>query len=146
MEPPLVSDVLIVGGGMAGLTAAAYTARAGLKVLLCEKEQNTGGLVNSFEHKGFIFDGGIQAIEDSGIITPMLRQLGIEVEFLPNPVSVGIGEDVVRISSRESLGAYQELLQCLISDSDSLLQITQSRQVDPIGKKLTLQTLDIEYT
>ena len=95
---------------MAGLTAAAYISRAGLKVLLCEKENQTGGLVNSFEYKGFTFDGGIRAIENSGIVAPMLRQLGLQVEFLPSPVSVGIGKDVVTVSSKESLGAYQELL------------------------------------
>jgi phytoene dehydrogenase-like protein len=103
-------DVLIVGGGIAGLTAAAYLSRAGRKVLLCEKEKKLGGLVNSFEHKGFIFDGGIRSIENSGIVLPMLRQLGIEVEFLPSPVSVGIGKDVIRVSSKASLSAYQELL------------------------------------
>ena len=103
-------DVLIVGAGMAGLTAAAYLSRAGLKVLLCEKENKTGGLVNSFEYKSFIFDGGIRAIENSGIVIPMLRQLGIEVEFLPSPVSIGIGKDVARIFSKDSLPVYQDLL------------------------------------
>ena len=95
---------------MAGLTAAAYISKAGLKVLLCDKENQTGGLVNSFEYKGFVFDGGIRAIEDSGIVNSMLRQLGVQVEFLPNPVSVGIGQDVITVSSKESLKAYQELL------------------------------------
>jgi phytoene dehydrogenase-like protein len=107
---PLAYDVLVVGAGMAGLTAAAYIARAGLKVLLCEKENQTGGLVNSFEYKGFVFDGGIRAIENSGIVSPMLRQLGLQVAFLPSPVSVGIGQDVITVSSRESLEDYQELL------------------------------------
>ncbi len=32
------------------------------------------------------------------------------MNFLPNPVSVGIGQDVITVSSKESLGAYQELL------------------------------------
>ncbi len=117
MASSSVSDVLIVGGGMAGLTAAAYLAKAGLKVLLCEKERNTGGLVNSFEYNGFVFDGGIRAIEDSGIVSPMLRQLGLEVDFLPNPVSVGIGEDVIEVSSKESLVAYQELLNKYFPDN-----------------------------
>ena len=107
---PLTYDVLVVGAGMAGLTAAAYLAKAGLQVLLCEKEKQTGGLVNSFEYKGFVFDGGIRALEDSGIVGSMLRQLGLQVDFLPNPVSVGIGHDVITVSSKESLGAYQELL------------------------------------
>jgi phytoene dehydrogenase-like protein len=110
MQPSQTTDVLIVGGGMAGLTAAAYLTRAGLKVLLCEKGTKTGGLVNSFEYKGFVFDGGIRAIENSGIISPMLRQLGISLEFLPSTVSIGIGDEVVRVSSKDSLRAYQELL------------------------------------
>lgn len=116
MEPSAY-DVIVVGAGMAGLTAAAYTSRAGLKVLLFEKGKKTGGLVNSFEHRGFVFDGGIRAIENSGIVAPMLRQLGLHVEFLPSPVSIGIGEDVVRINSKDSLGAYQALLEKHFPDS-----------------------------
>ncbi len=108
---PLTYDVIVVGAGMAGLTAAAYIARAGLKVLLCEKEKKTGGLVNSFEYKGFVFDGGIRAIENSGIVAPMLSQLGLQIDFLPSTVSIGIGEDVIRIESKESVGAYRALLE-----------------------------------
>ena len=35
-------DVIIIGGGIAGLTAGIYAARAGLKTVIIEKEQ-TGG-------------------------------------------------------------------------------------------------------
>jgi len=57
---------------MTGLTAAAYLSKAGYKILICEKEKKVGGLVNSFDFKGFTFDGGIRAIENSGIVFPML--------------------------------------------------------------------------
>ena len=109
---------------MAGLTAAAYTSRARLKVLLCEKEEKTGGLVNSFEQKGFVFDGGIRAIENSGIVAPMLRQLGLQVDFLPSPVSIGIGKDVVRIDSKDSLGAYGGLLEKHFPDNKSDIAVS----------------------
>jgi len=105
-----MSDVVIVGGGMAGLTAGSYLGKAGQTVHILEKEQNIGGLVTSFERGGFVFDGGIRAIEDSGIVRPMLRQLGIELEFLTSGVSVGFGHDVIRLSGKASLEAYSQLL------------------------------------
>ena len=107
----MVYDVVIVGGGIAGLTSASYLSKAGLKVLICEKENTVGGLVNSFAVDGFTFDGGIRAIENSGIVFPMLKQLGIDVEFIKNQVSVGIGKDVVRLVSEDSLKDYQFLLE-----------------------------------
>jgi phytoene dehydrogenase-like protein len=104
-------SVVVVGAGMAGLTAAAYLAGAGTNVLLLEKEQHVGGLVGSFERNGFTFDSGIRATENSGVLLPMLRQLGIELEFLPNPVSIGIGRDVVRVTSKQHLADYRGLLE-----------------------------------
>lgn len=106
----MVYDVIITGGGVAGLTAAAFLCKSGHKVLVCEKEKKVGGLVNSFEYKGFTFDGGIRAIEDSGIISPMLRRLGIGMDFVENNVSIGIEKEIVRLSSVESLAEYQNLL------------------------------------
>jgi phytoene dehydrogenase-like protein len=103
-------DVIVVGGGMAGLTSAAYLSKAGYKVLVCEKEKKVGGLVNSFDYKGFTFDGGIRAIENSGIVLPMLRQLGLEIDFVRNVVSIGIENEVIRIDSNDSLKDYQTLL------------------------------------
>ena len=103
-------DVVIVGGGIAGLTSAAYIAKSGRTVLVLEKEDAPGGLVNSFDFKGFRFDGGIRAIENSGIVDPMLRQLGLHVEFVPNPVTIGIEEEILRLVDRGSLKDYQSLL------------------------------------
>lgn len=71
------------------MTAAAYLVKAGLSIILFEKDLIIGGLVKTFNRNGFIFDGGIRAIESSGIILPMLSQLGIQIEFFPNSVSVG---------------------------------------------------------
>jgi len=103
-------DVVIVGGGMAGLSAAAFLCKAGLGTILLEKEKNIGGLVTSFSRGGFTFDGGIRAIENSGIVLPMLKQLGIDIDFLPSAVSIGFGDEIVKLSSRESLKDYSDLL------------------------------------
>ncbi len=110
-------EVIIVGGGIAGLTAAAYLAKAGHKTLLCEKESHCGGLVRSFERNGFIFDGGIRAIENSGIVMPMLRQLGVEVDFVKSPVCIGIEDRVIKFTSVKDIEAYQTLLTDLFPES-----------------------------
>ena len=98
MQSSLDYDVLIVGGGMAGLTAAAYLSKAGLKVLLCEKEstdRGTGQLVRHTKDSFSTAGSGPSRTRESS--SPMLRQLGIEVDFLPSPVSIGIGNDVVTV-------------------------------------------------
>jgi phytoene dehydrogenase-like protein len=103
-------DVIVVGGGIAGLTASAYCAKENLNTLLIEKEDKVGGLVSSFPYKDFIFDGGIRSIENSGIVRPMLNQLGIKVDFLESTVSVGIEDKVIKVVSKESLLDYQNVL------------------------------------
>lgn len=103
-------DVVIVGGGIAGLTAGAYTSRAGRSTLLLEKESYCGGLVNSFVRDGFHYDGGIRATENAGVLFPMLRDLGIELDFVKNHISLGISDRVVRLESEDSLVEYQDML------------------------------------
>ena len=112
-----VVDVLVAGGGMAGLTAAAYCARAGKTVLLCERSDTLGGLVNTFTRNGFTFDAGIRAIENSGIVLPMLKQLGIHVDFLKSPVSIGIADRIVHVESKENLKDYGNMLKALYPDN-----------------------------
>ncbi|NMB67256.1 MAG: NAD(P)/FAD-dependent oxidoreductase [Chloroflexi bacterium] len=103
-------DAIVVGGGLAGLTAATYLSRAGRSVLMCEQAEKCGGLVNTFERDGFFYDGGIRALEDSGVLFPMLRQLGIQLDFVPNVISIGLEDRVIRLESEASVAAYQDLL------------------------------------
>lgn len=103
-------DAIIVGGGIAGLTAAAFLCKRGRSVLLCEKEDTLGGLVGSFTVDGFTFDSGLRAMENSGVLFPMLNSLGLRLEFLPNEVSVGVEKAVVRLQSEASLEAYRAML------------------------------------
>jgi phytoene dehydrogenase-like protein len=103
-------NTIIVGGGIAGLTSAAYLSREGQKVLLIEKNIECGGLVNSFTRDGFHFDAGVRALIDAGIILPMLKDLGIELEFVNSPVSLGIENEIIHIENLSSLDEYKELL------------------------------------
>ena len=49
-------DILVAGGGLAGLTAANRLAQSGHKVLLVEQHSMIGGLATYFKRKGHIFD------------------------------------------------------------------------------------------
>lgn len=109
-------DVIVAGGGLAGLTAAAYSARQGLRTLLCEQGEKTGGLVNTFWQAGFAFDAGIRAFENSGIIFPMLKSLGIELEVVKNEVSIGIGREWTRLDGQASLADYAAMLSRIFPD------------------------------
>ena len=106
----MIYDTVVVGAGAAGLTAAAYLAKGGHRVLLCEKNAKAGGLVSSFARDGFVFDAGVRAFEDSGILLPMLRQLGIELPMVQNPVTLALGGDQVRLTGPESLADYGVML------------------------------------
>ncbi len=81
-------DVIVVGAGMGGLTAATLLARKGRKTLLLEKENQVGGYVVSFKRDGFTFDatgaflGGCQ---EGGEFYRILKEMGAheEIEFIP---------------------------------------------------------------
>lgn len=110
-------DAIVVGGGISGLTAAVYLAREGLNTILIEKNKKCGGLVNSFVKDGFLFDSGVRALESAGIIIPMLKDLEINLEVTSNPVSIGIEDNVIHVTSKESLKDYEALLKNIYPES-----------------------------
>lgn len=139
MDSSQIYDVIVVGSGIAGLSSAAFLCRDGIRTLVCERGESYGGLVNSFDKDGFTFDGGIRAFENSGIIIPMLKQLGIDLEFVRNPVSIGIGNDIITLTSKESLQDYQALLERNFPSSKDEI----ARIIEEIRK--IMQYMDILY-
>lgn len=135
----MMDEVIVVGGGIAGLTASAYLARSSYKPLLLEKETKCGGLISSFERDGFIYDGGIRATENSGILFPMLKQLGLELEFIKNEISLGVEEHVIRIHSEENIKEYQILLSSLYPENREEI----SEIINQIKK--IMKYIDVQY-
>ncbi|MEM7334602.1 MAG: NAD(P)/FAD-dependent oxidoreductase [Chloroflexota bacterium] len=71
------SDVIVIGGGLAGLTTAVYLAQAGKKVTLVEKARRLGGRASSTEKEGFVFNQGPHAIYVQGAGHAILKELGV---------------------------------------------------------------------
>lgn len=103
-------DTIVVGGGIAGLTAAAYVAKAGHSVVLFEKQEKVGGLIQTFNRNGVYFDGGLRSMENAGTLFPMLRQLGIEIDFVKSKTSIGIADKVIVLEDNNSIKAYEDFL------------------------------------
>lgn len=116
-------DVIIVGSGMAGLTAAAYLANDKHKVLVIEKDETFGGLLGAFEVNGHWLDKGARGIIDSGIITPMLKQLGIEIEFVSNPIKMTFEQESMDFLSVASLDDYERVLKNTFPDEHPAIDL-----------------------
>lgn len=101
-------DVVVIGSGIAGLTAAGYLAKGGARVVVCEQADRVGGLFNSFQREGFVFDGGIKALENAGMILPTLEQLGVleQLGFVKSPIALITQQHVQPIREQADLEAY----------------------------------------
>ncbi|MDQ3791705.1 MAG: NAD(P)/FAD-dependent oxidoreductase [Actinomycetota bacterium] len=75
------TDVAVVGGGMSGLTAACYLARAGLAVTVFEKAPIPGGRAATREFDGFLFNRGGHALYTGGAGSRILEELGIYYDY-----------------------------------------------------------------
>ena len=74
------ADVLVIGAGIAGLTAAALLARHGKKVCLLEAHQQSGGCAGTFCRGPYIFDAGatqVAGFELGGSHQRLCSELGV---------------------------------------------------------------------
>ncbi len=79
-------DVIVVGGGLAGLTAGATAARTGSRVLVLEAHQ-PGGRARTVEREGFVLNMGGHALYAGGPGMRVLRQLGVVPRGAPPPLA-----------------------------------------------------------
>jgi phytoene desaturase len=84
--------VVIVGGGMGGLSAAIYLRLAGYEVTIYEANERVGGRANRIERGGFRFDTGPSLLNYPWVFERLFeaagRRLGDYVKLLPVDPSV----------------------------------------------------------
>jgi len=71
-------DVLIVGAGPGGLTAAMMLAKAGVKVTILEKSDDVGGRTRVIEKDGYKFDNGPTFFHYPEIAEQIFNALGMD--------------------------------------------------------------------
>ncbi|MGH7244731.1 MAG: phytoene desaturase family protein [Phycisphaerales bacterium] len=73
-------NVVVIGGGLAGLAAAAELSTAGVKVTLVESNKHLGGKMNLLEEQGFKFDMGPTILTMPQVLKGIIRRSGRRVE------------------------------------------------------------------
>ena len=85
-------DVVIVGAGFTGLTAAYVLSKQGHKVLVMESDSNVGGLAGTFE-----FSDGVRLekfyhhwFNNDVNIPELVKELGMEGDIITLPSRTGM--------------------------------------------------------
>ncbi|MDR5701632.1 protoporphyrinogen/coproporphyrinogen oxidase [Agromyces aerolatus] len=83
----LRSEVVVVGGGVAGLVAALECARLGLSVTVLERAATAGGCVGRIELAGLTLDSGAESFATrGGGVAELIEHVGLEGDIVkPNP-------------------------------------------------------------
>ena len=83
-------DIIVIGGGLGGLTAGAKLAREGKKVLLIEQHSQPGGCATTFRRGDFTLEVGLHEMDGPSprdMKTRIFRELEVtdNVEFVRVP-------------------------------------------------------------
>ena len=81
------ADVVVIGGGVAGMVAALECAKVGLRVALLERRDALGGCVGRIELDGLTLDSGAESFATrGGAVAELLQSLGLGDDIeKPNP-------------------------------------------------------------
>src|ERR1043166_1321882 len=78
-----VPCVVIVGGGISGLSAAYYLAKAGISSTLIEKRPRVGGVIQTERIAGWVVEGGPDSfLSMKPWAMDLIRDLGLEGEVI----------------------------------------------------------------
>jgi oxygen-dependent protoporphyrinogen oxidase len=74
-------SVTIVGAGISGLACAYRLGQLGIAATILESSNHTGGVIDTDESNGFLFESGPQSFTGSESLLALIRELGLESEL-----------------------------------------------------------------
>lgn len=77
-----VADCVILGAGLTGLSAAYHLKQTGKRILLLEKQEKVGGVIQTVKQDGFQMDLGANTTAITPLIQSLVKDLGLEKELL----------------------------------------------------------------
>ena len=115
--PMQAFDVVVIGGGPAGMAAALAAHKAGVRVAIVEREQHLGGILRQCIHPGF----GLSHFKQE-LTGPEYAQRFID-QVRATDIALFLDSMVIRIDSSESTGAATLHTVTLMNPS-GMLQLT----------------------
>jgi all-trans-retinol 13,14-reductase len=113
-------DTIVIGAGIGGLTAAAHLSKAGLRVLVLDRNPHPGGTAYVYHRKGFTFPMGPLGFSQPELIQETLRDLDI-------------GEDVKLSRVFYRLRAFDLDLPLSLSIPEMIKELSKSFRSDAEG-------------
>lgn len=132
-------DIIIIGGGLGGLTAGAKLAREGRKVLLVEQHNRPGGCATTFRRKGFTCEVGLHEMDgpsDTDLKTRIFSELGVpdSVKFIKLRDFYHFINDRIRITIPHKAAEAQKILEEAFPEEKQGIEAYYSRVLYPKKK------------
>lgn len=90
----MAERVVVVGAGIAGLTAAFRMSQQGYDVTVLEGDSQVGGRMSSMQRDGYRFDRGAVSLSTKyEHIHTLISEVGIADHVVPCPDTIGIPRD-----------------------------------------------------
>ena len=120
-------DIIIVGAGPAGLTAALYARRANKKVLVLEAKTYGGQIVNANRIENYPGIPNISGFDYATNLYNQVKDLGAEIKF----------ETVIRIEKNKKVTTNKETYQAkaiILATGAESRKLNINKETDFIGK------------
>lgn len=73
--------VTIIGAGISGLACAYRLRQLGIATTILESSRQAGGVIDTCQTGGFLFESGPQSFQGSELLLNLVRELGLEAEL-----------------------------------------------------------------
>jgi len=104
-----MKNIVVIGAGISGLSAAIYAQRSGFEVTLCEQNSVAGGVCTSWKRKGYLFEGAVHWMTGSSPKTA-LYQLWKETGALNDGVKVFLHEPFQAVQwEGQTISLYRDI-------------------------------------
>lgn len=140
-------DIIIIGGGLGGLTAGAKLAKEGKKVLLIEQHDRPGGCATTFKRGDYTMEVGLHEMDGpspSDMKTKLFNELDVfkNVTFLEIPEFYHFISDRTQITIPHNPEKAAQILKDAFPEEKagidayySYILFPKKRMIDPDGPK-----------